>query len=104
MNNITDYIGRVKNKQPEYRFTGNLFNLFPELLNYEPLSENTRMWLSLTPVQRTWYFVYKGVPFNFYPIFLKITSVRAGIDYQRIRYKLSVIQMSNASKTEHIKL
>ena len=92
---IKYYINNVTDKQPEYRFTGNLFNRFPELLEYAPLSENSRLWLALTPIQRSWYFVHEGQAFNFYPIFLKMVSRRKYISVQR---HLSVISAAKSTK------
>ena len=71
---IKKLINSVPDKIPEFRFTGNLFRRFPELLEYAPLSDKNRLNLILTPIQKSWYFEHDGDPFNFYPIFLKLVS------------------------------
>ena len=93
---IKEYINKVTDRQPEYRFTGNLFNRYPELLNYAPLKENTRIWLSLTPIQRSWYFIYNDKPFNFYPIFLKLATAEKR--YISVCKHISVNQAANCHK------
>ena len=99
---IKELINKVADKAPEYRFTGNLFNLFPELLEFPPLSENLRINYTLTPIAKSWYFMYKGKPFNFYPIWLVLTSIRTGLRYQSISYKLNLKQSAEAAKTNYL--
>ena len=64
------------NKDPQFKFTGNIFKLFPDLLEFAPLSENKRISLILTPIQKSWYFQFEGKEFNFYPLFLYLTRIR----------------------------
>ena len=63
-------------KQPADKLTGNIFKLFPDLLDFAPLSENKRIALILTPIQKSWYFQFEGKEFNFYPLFLYLTKIR----------------------------
>jgi len=104
METITNLINQVQNRKPQYRFTGNLFNLFPELLNFAPLDEKLRINYTLTPIQKSWYFMYNNKPFNFYPIFLKLTSINTGIQYKSISYKLNLKQSARAAASNYIKI
>ena len=63
-------------KDPKFKLTGNVFKLFPDLLSFAPLSENKRISLILTPIQRSWFFEYEGKEFNFYPLFLHLTKIK----------------------------
>ena len=63
-------------KDPKFKLTGNVFKLFPDLLSFAPLSENKRISLILTPIQRSWFFEYEGKEFNFYPLFLHLTRIK----------------------------
>ena len=99
---IAHYINKLPDKIPEYRFTGNLFNRFPELLEYAPLHEHSRKWLALTPIQRTWYFMYKDKPFNFYPIFLKIVSGRR--KYQSVHKHISIIDAEKSTRVNYLNI
>ena len=63
-------------KDPKFKLTGNVFKLFPDLLEFAPLSENKRISLILTPIQRSWFFEYEGKEFNFYPLFLHLTRIK----------------------------
>ena len=92
MKKIKDYINKLPDKKPEFRFTGNLFKRYPELLEYAPIPESHRINYVLTPTSKSWYFMYNDKPFNFYPIWLHLTSINTGIKYQSISYKLNLIQ------------
>ena len=63
-------------KTPQFKLTGNIFKFFPDLLGFAPLSENKRISLILTPIQKSWYFQYENKEFNFYPLFLYLTRIR----------------------------
>ena len=104
MKNIKDYIGKLPDKTPEFRFTGNLFKRYPELLEYAPIPENHRINYVLTPITRSWYFMHNDKPFNFYPIWLKLTSINTGIVYQSISYKLSIKQSAESTKSNKLKI
>ena len=74
INNIVHIV--PKDKAPSDRFTGNLFNRFPDLLTLPPLSEKSRLNYILSPIQRSWMFEIEGKPFNFYPVFLYVTRLQ----------------------------
>ena len=87
---ITNYINKLPDKSPEFRFTGNLFNRFPELKEMERLNDNDRIRYCISPIAHTWYFKRNGKPFNFYPIFLHLTSEATGIKYDPCIRKLDL--------------
>ena len=90
--------------RPQYKFSGNLFNRYPILLNYAPLPDNHRLRYTKTPIELTWIFVKpNGKIINFYPIFLKLTSKKTGINYHSISYKLNLKQSANIHYSNYIK-
>ena len=96
---IKNLINTMPDRVPEYRLTGNLFNRFPELLSYPPLSSKSRLNLILTPIQKSWYFEHDGQPFNFYPIFLKLVS--GEINYISVCRHVSIRDAEIMSKSNN---
>ena len=83
-----------KDKTPEYRFTGNLYNRFPALNDFDKLPENRRISIILTPIQKSWYFEYEGKPFNFYPLFLYMSHLNiCGVQEYTPTRKLSLYEI-----------
>ena len=104
MNTIKNLIGKLQNKECSERFTGNLYRRYPYLLECAPLPDKDRLRLILSPTEATWYFITPdGEAFNFYPIFLYLTSQRTGIQYSSISYKLSLKQSANLHLNNYIK-
>jgi len=70
-----------KDRKAEFRFTGNLYNRYPCLRDFAPLSDKSRLRLILSPIQASWFFEFEGKPFNFFPLFLFWEHLNRGTDY-----------------------
>jgi hypothetical protein len=88
----------LPNMKPYYRFTGNLYNRYPVLKEFQPLPRNHYMRFLLTPEEASWYFMYEGKPFNFYPIWIRVCRIRSNSFEVTPSFKLGIEDAFNISR------